>query len=95
MWETGVVEKIIYNVPDSEYSENWDPKLYPLIVKFKKNSIRIYPHDSISKSVMKRALTEKTMRTLPMGYPVLSGAEEHALRNEINAAVKAYSSKFI
>jgi hypothetical protein len=97
-WEIvgdGIVEKVLYNNPDSEYSGNWNPEMYPLIVKFKRNSIRIYPHDSISKSVMKRALTAKTMKTLPMGYPILSDTEEHALRKEVNAAVKTYSSEFI
>ena len=90
-----LVEKVIYNDPISDFSGHWDPKIYPIIVKFKKGSVRVFPNDSISKVVMKKALTEKTIKTLPPGYPVLSDTEERKLQKEIVNAVKAYSSVFL
>ena len=97
-WEVvgdAIVDKVIYNDTDPEYSKKWEPELYPLIVKFKKCSIRVYPNGSISKGVMAKTLTEKTMRALPMGYPVLSDVENQTLQNEVKAAVKGYSVKFL
>lgn len=97
-WEIvgdALVDKIIYNEHNSEFSQEWDPKVYPIIVKFQKDSIRIFPHDSISKEVMEKVLTEKTMKTLPMGYPILTNEEEKNLQDEIVKAVRNYSSKFI
>lgn len=97
-WEIvgdALVDKVIYNDPKSEFSEDWDPEIYPIIVKFKKGSIRIFPNESISKEVMKKVLTEKTNRTLPPGYPILTDSEERNLQKEIVTAVKAYSSEFL
>ena len=31
-----VIEKVIYNDHESELSDEWDPEIYPIIVKFKK-----------------------------------------------------------
>ena len=89
-WEIvgdALVDKVIYNDPKSEFSEDWDPEIYPIIVKFKKGSIRIFPNESISKEVMKKVLTEKTNRTLPPGYPILTDAEERKLQKEIVTAI--------
>lgn len=97
-WEIvgdALVEKVIYNDPTSEFSDHWDPEIYPIIVKFKKGSVRIFPNYSITKVVMKKALTEKTIKTLPPGYPVLSDTEERKLQKEIVNAIKAYSSAFL
>ena len=97
-WEIvgdALVEKVIYNDPTSDFSDHWDPEIYPIIVKFKKGSVRVFPNDSISKVVMQKALTEKTIKTLPPGYPVLSDTEERKLQKEIVGAVKAYSSMFL
>ena len=97
-WEIvgdALVENVIYNDPTSEFSDRWNPEIYPIIVKFKKGSVRVFPNDSISKVVMKKALTEKTIKTLPPGYPVLSDTEERKLQKEIVNAVKAYSSAFL
>ena len=97
-WEIvgdSLVEKVIYNDPTSDFSDRWDPEIYPIIVKFKKGSVRVFPNDSISKVVMKKALTEKTIKTLPPGYPVLSDTEERKLQKEIVNAVKSYSSEFL
>lgn len=97
-WEIvgdAVIDKVIYNDPTSEFSKVWDPKIYPIIVKFKNNSVRIFPHDSISKGVMKKVLTEKTINALPPGYPVLTNAEEEKLQKEISKAVKTYSAMFL
>lgn len=97
-WEIvgdAIIDKVIYNDPTSEFSKDWKPETYPIIVKFKKGSVRIFPNDSISKEVMKKALTEKTIKTLPPGYPVLTDTEERKLQKEIVNAVKAYSSEFL
>ena len=88
------VDKVIYNKPGSKYSSRWEPEIYPIIVKFKTKSIRIFPQGSISKEVMKRALAEKTINALPRFYPTLTDIEERKLQKEIVNAVKVYSSKF-
>jgi hypothetical protein len=97
-WEIvgdGLLDKVIYNDPTSEFSKHWDPETYPIIVKFKKGSVRVFPNDSISKEVMMKALSEKTIRSLPASYPVLTDLEERKLQKEIVNAVKVYSSAFL
>ena len=67
-WEIvgdALVEKVTYNDPTSDFSNHWDPEIYQIIVKFKKGSVRVFTNDSISKVVMKKAPTEKTIKTLP------------------------------
>lgn len=97
-WEIvgdAIIDKVIYNDPTSEFSDTWEPETYPIIVKFKKGSVRVFPNNSLSKEVMKRALTEKTIKTLPPGYPVLTDTEERKLQKEIIDSVKTYSSVFL
>ena len=97
-WEIvgdAIIDKVIYNDPTSEFSDTWEPETYPIIVKFKKGSVRVFPNNSVSKEVMKRALTEKTIKTLPPGYPVLTDTEERKLQKETIDSVKTYSSVFL
>ena len=97
-WEIvgdAIIDKVIYNDPTSEFSDTWEPETYPIIVKFKKGSVRVFPNNSLSKEVMKRALTEKTIKTLPPGYPVLTDTEERKLQKETIDSVKTYSSVFL
>ena len=96
-WEIvgdALLDKVIYNDPTSEFSNDWDPETYPIIAKFKGGSVRVFPNDSISKEVMKRALTQKTINSLSRYYPTLTDTEERKLQKEIVNAVKVYSSKF-
>ena len=44
---------------------------------------------------MKRALTDKTNKTLPLGYPVLTDVEDQKLQKEIANVVKSYSMAFM
>ena len=69
--------------------------MYPIIVKFKTKSIRVFPEGSISKEVMIRALAEKTINSLPRFYPTLTDTEDRKLQKEIVNAIKAYSSAFL
>ena len=91
----GFVDEVIYNKPGSKYSSRWVPEKYPIIVKFKAQSIRVFPQGSISKKVMMKALAEKTINSLPRFYPALTDAEEQKLQKEIVNAVKIYSSAFL
>jgi len=90
-----IIEKVIYNDHESELSDEWDPEIYPIIVKFKKGSVRVFPNNSISEKVMKRVLTDKTNKTLPIGYPVLTDVEDQKLQKEIANVVKSYSMAFM
>lgn len=96
-WEIvgdAILEEVIFNEPTSELSDTWEPETYPIILKLKSESIRIFPNNSISKEVMKKTLTEKTIKTLPRGYPILTEIEEKKLQKEIIDSVIAYSSLF-
>ena len=90
-----IIEKVIYNDHESELSDQLIPEIYPIIVKFKKGSVRVFPNNSISEKVMKRALTDKTNKTLPLGYPVLTDVEDQKLQKEIANVVKSYSMAFM
>lgn len=96
-WEivgNALVEELIYNVPHSEYNEVWNPRIYPLIVKFRRDSIRLFPSNSINKEVMRTALTPRTLRSLPMFYLDLTEDENQKLQDAVEVAVSAYLSLF-